>query len=169
MARYRATQDAPGPEDAHPRLARCRALLQELLVQCAKDSSNSQPPDGDIADVILDITFDDVRCVVTRIQRNSPNVAELLSPREQEIARMVAMGYPNKTIAAVLEISMWTVGTHLRRMFAKLGTTSRAAMVAKLINCNAIQLQNHAISLAPKVVERDPGINALNHRSRKIW
>ncbi len=56
-----------------------------------------------------------------------------LSPREQEIARMVAEGYPNKTIAAVLDISSWTVGTHLRRIFAKLGVRTRASMVARLL------------------------------------
>ena len=47
---------------------------------------------------------------------------------------MVAKGYPNKTIAGVLEISSWTVCTHLRRMFAKLGVSSRAAMVAKMMD-----------------------------------
>ncbi|MGA8809325.1 MAG: helix-turn-helix transcriptional regulator [Thermoanaerobaculia bacterium] len=56
-----------------------------------------------------------------------------LSPRELEIARMVAVGHPNKTIAAVLDISAWTVGTHLRRIFSKLRVTSRAAMVARLM------------------------------------
>jgi DNA-binding CsgD family transcriptional regulator len=57
----------------------------------------------------------------------------VLSPREQEIARMVAKGYPNKMIAAVLEISTWTVSSHLRRIFAKFGVASRAAMVARLL------------------------------------
>jgi len=56
-----------------------------------------------------------------------------LSPRELEIARMVAKGYPNKTIAAVLDISAWTVCTYLRRMFAKLSVSSRAALVARLL------------------------------------
>jgi DNA-binding CsgD family transcriptional regulator len=54
-----------------------------------------------------------------------------LSPREQEIVRMVAKGHPNKVIADVLNISPWTVCTHLRRIFAKMGVASRAAMVAK--------------------------------------
>jgi len=35
-------------------------------------------------------------------------------------------------IADVLNISSWTVCTHLRRIFAKLGVGSRAAMVAQL-------------------------------------
>jgi DNA-binding CsgD family transcriptional regulator len=55
------------------------------------------------------------------------------SPREREIARMVAIFHPNKMIAAVLEISSWTVWTHLRRIFAKLGVSSRAAMVARMM------------------------------------
>ena len=50
-----------------------------------------------------------------------------LSPREREIVRMVALGRQNKVIASVLNISSWTVCTHLRRIFAKLGVTSRAA------------------------------------------
>jgi DNA-binding CsgD family transcriptional regulator len=51
---------------------------------------------------------------------------------------MVAKGYPNKTIAAVLEISSWTVCTHLRRMFAKLGVSSRAAMVARMMDTDML-------------------------------
>jgi DNA-binding CsgD family transcriptional regulator len=57
----------------------------------------------------------------------------LLSPRELEIARMVAQGYANKTIASVLEISSWTVASHLRRIFIKLQVSSRAAMATCLL------------------------------------
>ena len=46
---------------------------------------------------------------------------------------MVGLGYPNKTIAANLGISSWTVSTHLRRMFAKFGVSSRAALVASVL------------------------------------
>ena len=45
---------------------------------------------------------------------------------------MVASGYPNKTIASVLEISSWTVASHLRRIFMKLQVSSRAAMATRL-------------------------------------
>ena len=73
---------------------------------------------------------DEIAGLDTRIKKLKANLKE----SEQEIARMVAKGYPNKTIAAVLEISTWTVGTHLRRMFAKLGVNSRAALVAQFIH-----------------------------------
>jgi len=62
-----------------------------------------------------------------------------LSPRESEIVRLVAEGMPNKCISAVLQISSWTVATHLRRIFAKLGVGSRAAMVARLLDMGIVR------------------------------
>jgi len=53
-----------------------------------------------------------------------------LSPREREIVRLVAKGLPTKAVATTLELSPWTVCTHLRRIFSKLGVKSRAEMVA---------------------------------------
>jgi DNA-binding CsgD family transcriptional regulator len=80
----------------------------------------------------MDLESDGVRCVLVRT--SAAHVTPLLSPRAQEIARMIAGGLPNKTIAAVLEISTWTVGTYLRRMFAKLHVSSRAALVAQFLH-----------------------------------
>jgi DNA-binding CsgD family transcriptional regulator len=79
--------------------------------------------------VILDVEVDGVRCLLLRV----PEASVPLSPRELEIARMVARGYPNKTIASILYISSWTVASHLRRVFSKLGVSTRAAMVARLL------------------------------------
>ena len=79
---------------------------------------------------LLDITLDGVRCALTLVH---PSRADSLSPREREIAHMVAEGFTNKMIASVLDISLWTVSTHLRRIFAKLGVSTRAAMVALVI------------------------------------
>jgi DNA-binding CsgD family transcriptional regulator len=54
-----------------------------------------------------------------------------LTARELQIAALVAEGMVNKQIAAELQISEWTVSTHLRRIFAKLGVDTRAAMVGR--------------------------------------
>lgn len=102
-----------------------RRLLRGLLDQV-------EGADGE-ARVVLDLVMDGFHCVVTRVAEEAVAAGLPLSPREMEIARMVAKGLPNKTIAAVLEISSWTVSTHLRRMFAKLGVSSRAAMVARVL------------------------------------
>jgi DNA-binding CsgD family transcriptional regulator len=47
---------------------------------------------------------------------------------------MIATGHTNRTVAAVLEIRSWTVDTHVRRIFAKLGVRPRSAMIAKLVD-----------------------------------
>lgn len=92
----------------------------------------TRAPGGGAEQVVIDTDVDGDRYVLIRM----PQVARKslpLSPRELEIVRMVAQGHPNKIIAVVLNISSWTVCTHLRRIFAKLGVSSRAAMVARLI------------------------------------
>src|SRR5262245_2225488 len=103
------------------------AKLRPLVKQMQRVAREAEE-DGATEDLLLDVEVDGVRCVLVR-EPTRESVA--LSPREQEIARLVAEGYPNKIIAAELDISAWTVGTHLRRIFAKLGVGSRAAMVAR--------------------------------------
>jgi DNA-binding NarL/FixJ family response regulator len=55
-----------------------------------------------------------------------------LSPRELEIAMLVTQGLTNQKIAAELYLSVRTVETHLSRVFAKLGVTSRTGVAATL-------------------------------------
>lgn len=61
-------------------------------------------------------------------ERLSKILVNHLTRRELEIVRLVAAGHVNKQIADELRISVWTVSTHLRRIFVKLGVDSRAAM-----------------------------------------
>ena len=93
--------------------------------------SQAEASQEDSGEVLVDCEVDGVRCLLART-RSAPAEPVHLSPRELEVARMIAKGYPNKIIASVLEISVWTVSTHLRRIFAKLGVTSRAAMVTSI-------------------------------------
>jgi len=94
-------------------------------------------------EVLIDREVDGSRYLLLRMP--PPNGKRVqLSPREQEIVRMVAKGHPNKVIADVLNISSWTVCTHLRRIFAKLGVGSRAAMVAQLLDSGSLT-QDHRV------------------------
>jgi DNA-binding NarL/FixJ family response regulator len=56
--------------------------------------------------------------------------ATSLSPRQQQIMRLVHMGSTNKSIARALGISEGTVKIHLATVFKMLGASNRAAAVA---------------------------------------
>lgn len=56
-----------------------------------------------------------------------------LTEREYEVLRLVAKGYSNKAVARELSISLSTVKTHLRHIFAKLGVEDRAQLIIKAI------------------------------------
>jgi DNA-binding NarL/FixJ family response regulator len=115
-------------------------LVRQLVAHAGQPMPASSTPteagngrNAGAEDVLLDCEVDGVRYMLVRAQAHA--VADdilTLSPREYEIARMIAKGYPNKVIASVLEISVWTVSTYLRRIFAKLRVTSRTAMVARM-------------------------------------
>jgi DNA-binding CsgD family transcriptional regulator len=120
---------APGKRAA----ATPEQLLKQLLAHAADPCCGGLPDDGSRAEeVLLDMDLDGARYLLLRLPKPETSRV-LLSPREQEIVRMVAQGHCNKVIAGVLSISSWTVCTHLRRIFAKLGVGSRAAMIARFM------------------------------------
>ena len=66
-----------------------------------------------------------------------------LSPQELRIARLAAEGLSNREIGQQLFLSHRTIGSHLYRMFPKLGITSR------------VQLRN--------LFDREPGRQPSSH------
>jgi DNA-binding CsgD family transcriptional regulator len=90
-----------------------------------------------VDDILLEAEWEGAQYYLVRRRPLAPTHVSL-TPRELAIADLVAKGLPNKCIGDILEISPWTVGTHLRRMFAKLDVTSRAAMVARLLEENLL-------------------------------
>jgi len=111
-------------------------LVRKLVAQASTAPHPKRALKAEENDLLFACEIDGIRCTLVKTSpEQTPAVA--LSPREQEIARMVAKGFPNKAIAGVLDISVWTVSTHLRRVFAKLGVSSRAAMVAKILGEHA--------------------------------
>ncbi len=61
---------------------------------------------------------------------DSTDIAALLTPREQEVLRMVAAGLSNREIRERLVLSEATVKTHVARLLLKTGSRDRAAAVA---------------------------------------
>ncbi|HEY3687445.1 MAG TPA: helix-turn-helix transcriptional regulator, partial [Streptosporangiaceae bacterium] len=57
-------------------------------------------------------------------------VPDVLTAREEEIARLVARGLSNKEVAEELVISPATVARHVANIFTKLDLSSRAQVAA---------------------------------------
>jgi PAS domain S-box-containing protein len=55
-----------------------------------------------------------------------------LSPREQEVAELLALGHTNAEISTILHLSIRTIEHHRSRVFRKLGVRSRAGVVRAL-------------------------------------
>jgi DNA-binding NarL/FixJ family response regulator len=61
-------------------------------------------------------------------RRRTPKAWAQLTPQELQVAQLAAEGLSNKEIGERLYLSARTVGTHLYRLFPKLGVTSRAEL-----------------------------------------
>jgi DNA-binding NarL/FixJ family response regulator len=58
-----------------------------------------------------------------------------LTPREREVATLVARGLANRAIAEALVVGERTVETHVGNILGKLGFSSRAQIAAWAVEC----------------------------------
>jgi DNA-binding CsgD family transcriptional regulator len=115
-------------------------LVRELVQHCAERTNEpadaSNVGDESRVEIVLELQVDGIpyrlTCAALCAASPSSTPRASLSPREREIVRLVARGLPNKSIAQALDISLWTVATHLRRIFAKLSVGTRAEMIARI-------------------------------------
>jgi DNA-binding NarL/FixJ family response regulator len=63
-----------------------------------------------------------------------------LTPREQQVLRLLAQGASNKTIARRLEITPHTAKFHVASIVAKLGATGRTDAVAKAMHLGLVMI-----------------------------
>ncbi|MFN7678568.1 MAG: response regulator transcription factor [Cyanobacteriota bacterium] len=125
---------AAAPDYGAPQTAR---LLHQFTVNGQtfgvveeQGESNDLPADS----LVATFTAGGQRLQLVELSQDTP-LAEMRSPenqltaRELEIVQLVADGNSNKLISKHLQISEWTVGSHLRRIFLKLGVDTRAQMV----------------------------------------
>ncbi|MEV4897924.1 helix-turn-helix transcriptional regulator, partial [Nonomuraea sp. NPDC055795] len=109
------------------------ALAAERLLLCGGAVEGL----AELGDVFaaLGATYDAERCrhhlrahgVVVR--RGRRGYGDTLSPREQDVARLLATGRTNREIAGMLFLSPRTVETHVARILQKLGKHSRTELL----------------------------------------
>lgn len=85
----------------------------------------SGPASGGGVVVTIDVT---PRTALSRLTMT----AHGLSAREEEVALLILHGASTESIASTLHLSPHTVQDHLKKIFGKLGVTSRRDMIARL-------------------------------------
>src|ERR1700722_10518511 len=133
-----------------PDTASIEDLIRTLAGRISESAESEEEGQSEhqFEEIVLDTEVDGSRYLLIRLPKANQLHAQI-SPREQEIVRLVALGHPTKIIADVLNISSWTVCTHLRRIFAKLGVGSRAAMVAQLSELGVLSKEHRLASAEP--------------------
>lgn len=96
----------------------------EILAAVAEVHSGGAPMSSHIA-----------RKVVTAFRQASvaSGTEHNLSPREEEVLRLLAKGHRSKEIADELGVGLGTVNTYVRHIYEKLHVRSRAEAVAKFV------------------------------------
>lgn len=69
---------------------------------------------------------------------------ESLSSTELSVAELVADGLTNRRVGEILFMSRYTVDSHLRHIFAKLGLSSRVALASVVLERRASSLADEA-------------------------
>jgi DNA-binding NarL/FixJ family response regulator len=72
----------------------------------------------------------DVASEAADVGRHDSKAATTLTPRERQIAALVASGMSNKEIAQRIEVSVGTVKIHLSNIFQKLNLNNRTSLAA---------------------------------------
>ena len=69
-------------------------------------------------------------------RQRRPDTGHLLTPQEAQIAGMVAEGLTNRDVAAQIFLSPATVDYHLRKVYQKLGITSRTQLARMMLTAS---------------------------------
>jgi NarL family two-component system response regulator LiaR len=80
------------------------------------------------------------RAMVSPVQEHKES--EILSERESEVLKLVAMGMSNKEIAEKLFLSERTIKAHLTNIFNKLNVASRSEAIVKGLQWRLVTLKN---------------------------
>jgi DNA-binding CsgD family transcriptional regulator/tetratricopeptide (TPR) repeat protein len=125
--RERAGVTLPPPHRAshEPHVEAARARLDPDAFQAAWASGCAMPLDEAVGFALESSVPASVAAGSTRVPGSSP-----LSPREREVAALIARGLTNRQIADELVIAEGTAANHVKHILARLGLESRTQIAA---------------------------------------
>ena len=137
--RYREAVDRLGRARMRPDLARAHLLYGEWLRRENRrvDARAQLRTAYEMLDAIGMEAFAErarreLMATGETVRKRSPDTRDQLTPQEEQIARLARDGLSNPEIGAQLFISARTVEWHMRKVFTKLGITSRRQLRATL-------------------------------------
>ena len=80
-----------------------------------------------------------VRDYLERVRRGERAPAQVLTPREDEVVKLIAEGHSSKEIAQALTISLKTVERHRANILQKLGMRDRTELTRYAIRAGLIE------------------------------
>ena len=106
-----------------------KRVSSEKIIEAIKETqSGGAPMNGQIARKVL--------TMFTKLV--APQADYALTAREKEILNLLVSGLSQKIIADKLFLSIFTIGTHIKNIYAKLQVHSRGEAVAKALKENLI-------------------------------
>ena len=104
--------------------------LDEALQASLQDLADREQRDvEEVAFDLLQQAVDERQAAVASLER-----WQQLTPRQQEIAALICLGYTNHRIAARLKISPETVKTHTRNLLVRFGARTKAELRRILVH-----------------------------------
>ncbi|HEX8511292.1 MAG TPA: response regulator transcription factor [Propionibacteriaceae bacterium] len=80
-----------------------------------------------------------MRTHLERVRRGEPGPATVLTPREDQVLKLIAEGHPSKAIADLLTISPKTVEHHRANILQKLGMRDRTDLTRYAIRAGLVE------------------------------
>ena len=102
-----------------------RAVTLKAIVELVGTLINGEPAADTSAVVKVDSYIPTTR---DRLIKEVADTAVALTPREEEVVKLVIAGESNKEIARILKISLPTVKSHVHNLLAKLGLERRGKL-----------------------------------------
>lgn len=101
--------------------------IAQLLYQCVQRDIHKR-----YCSTLLEAFPTDKKAIYPKESKSSTEfLVEPLSKRENEVLQLIAEGHTNQEIAEKLVISLYTVKSHVRNIFGKLGVKNRTESIAK--------------------------------------